>query len=80
MIPGTSLQINSGYIEFPTPGLSYPANLGSSISPWYFDSGATNHITHQMQNLQFAQPAISNEGVLVGDGTNLQVTHTGKGL
>ncbi|KAG5562894.1 hypothetical protein RHGRI_005583 [Rhododendron griersonianum] len=53
-----------------------------ATQPWYFDSGATNHITNNMQNLnlEYPQPTAMNEGVLVGNGNTLQVTHTGNGL
>lgn len=49
---------------------------------WYCDSGATNHITNNMENLnlEHPQPTAMNEGVLVGNGNILQVTHTGNGL
>lgn len=54
----------------------------SASQPWYFDSGATNHITNNLHNLnlEHSQPSNVNEGVLVGNGNTLQVTHTGKGL
>lgn len=48
--------------------------------PWYFDSGATNHITNNLQHLTNPQPARISDGVMVGNGTNLQVSYTGKGL
>lgn len=69
----------------PLPYGSYPPAAPTDASsyttqPWYFDSGATNHITHQLQNLQFPQPVTTNEGVMVGNGNRVQVTHTGKGL
>lgn len=56
---------------------------GDSVSqPWYFDSGATNHITNNMQhlNLDHSPSSALNEGVMVGNANTLQVTHTGKGL
>lgn len=58
---------------------SYPTFLSQ---PWYFDSGATNHITHSMQNLNLDQSHSKavNEGIMVGNGNTLHVTHTGKGL
>lgn len=57
--------------------------VGTSTSvgqPWYFDSGATNHITNNLQNLTNPQPANTQDGIMVGNGSHLQVSHTGKGL
>ncbi|KAH7840374.1 hypothetical protein Vadar_016101 [Vaccinium darrowii] len=45
----------------------------------YFDSGATHHVTNSLQNLQLAHPATQNEGIVVGNGSQLPVTHTGTG-
>lgn len=62
-------------------------SIGNGVSsgvvgsqPWYFDSGATNHITNNLHNIDQSQPARLNNGVLVGNGNTLPVTHTGKGL
>lgn len=51
-----------------------------ATQPWYFDSGATNHITNNLQNLTNPQPVTLNDGIMVGNGSHLQVSHTGKGL
>lgn len=47
---------------------------------WYFDSGATNHITHTLQNIDQPQSSSLNNGVLVGNGSSLPISHIGKGL
>lgn len=47
--------------------------------PWYFDSGATHHITNSLHNISQPQSTPQNAGVYVGNGTQLQVTHTGSG-
>lgn len=66
------------------PPLVYRADnsASSSYQPWYFDSGATNHITNNLQNLNLGQTQQTalQEGVLVGNGHTLPVTHTGQGL
>ncbi|KAG5526466.1 hypothetical protein RHGRI_032665 [Rhododendron griersonianum] len=36
-----------------------------STHPWYFDSGATNHITNNLQNLAISQPATAHDGIMV---------------
>ncbi|XP_058225858.1 uncharacterized protein LOC131334694 [Rhododendron vialii] len=64
------------------PSVVYNADSYNSTAsqPWYFDSGATNHITNNLHNLnlEHSQPTNVNEGVLVGNGNTLQVTHTGQ--
>lgn len=75
--------------QFPSTVPSYNTSTGShfatlinpSIAPQsYLDSGAAHHVTNNLQNLQIAQPTAQNDGILVGNGSQLQVTHTGKGL
>lgn len=57
----------------PTPGgVNQP-------TPWYFDSGATSHITNNLQNITQPQPNMVHGGVQVGNGSQLQVTHSGTG-
>lgn len=56
------------------------SNDGSSRQqPWHVDSGATNHITNNLGNITQPRPSSLNSGVLVGNGTQLFVTHTGSG-
>ncbi|KAH7854051.1 hypothetical protein Vadar_009533 [Vaccinium darrowii] len=57
----------------------YQNNLGNPNqgSPWYFDSGATSHITNNLQHISQPQPIQMQGGVQVGNGSQLQVTHTG---
>ena len=45
--------------------------------PWVLDSGATHHITSDLNNLSLHQPYTGGEEVLIGDGSGLQITHTG---
>lgn len=52
----------------------------SGSHPWYFDSGATNHITNNLQNIDQPHSVLNSPGVMVGNGTNLQVSHAGKGI
>lgn len=48
-------------------------------SPWYFDSGATNHITNNLHHVINPQPAAAQDGIMVGNGSHIQVAHTGTG-
>ncbi|KAH7860494.1 hypothetical protein Vadar_014012 [Vaccinium darrowii] len=65
----------STYMGDSPPGV-YPT---APQPPWFFDSGATNHITNSLHNITQPQPSHSSEGVLVGNGSTLQVTHTSAG-
>ena len=59
-----------------TPQQSY-----SQSSPnWYFDSGATSHITNDLSNLTLQQPYSSSDGVVVGNGSTLPISHSGQGI
>ncbi|KAF7152125.1 hypothetical protein RHSIM_Rhsim01G0033900 [Rhododendron simsii] len=49
-------------------GYSGPAHsFPPTPQQWYFDSGATNHVTHNLQNIQNPQPSSMPDGVLVGN-------------
>lgn len=47
-----------------------------SHNPWVLDSGATHHITSDLNNLSLHQPYNGGEEVLIGDGSGLRITHT----
>lgn len=44
---------------------------------WLLDSGATHHLTSDLHNLALHQPYSGDDSVLIGDGSGLQITHTG---
>lgn len=48
--------------------------------PWYLDSGANNHVTHDIQNLSLQQPYTGNENVTIGNGNGLQISNMGSSL
>lgn len=77
---GSSFASSSGHGSGSHSGIGngYETSVNSNYSspqPWFFDSGATNHVTNNLQNLEISQPVHGTEGVLVGNGTSLQVTH-----
>lgn len=52
---------------------------GGQASPnWFFDSGASNHVTNNLNNLSQSQSCYTGEGVLVGNGASLSVNHSGQ--
>ncbi|CAL9241906.1 unnamed protein product, partial [Arabidopsis halleri] len=53
------------------------ANAASPTSPWLLDSGATHHITSNLQHLRHHQPYIGHDAVTIADGSGVSITHTG---
>lgn len=50
---------------------------GYEENDWYPDTAATHHITSSTQHLQSAQSYSGNDGVIVGNGDFLPITHIG---
>lgn len=44
---------------------------------WYPDSGATNHITHDMNNLDISHEAPNGQQIQAANGSGMSITHTG---
>ena len=54
------------------------ASVGSvANSNWYIDSGATNHITPNFNNLSISSEYRGNDRLAVGNGQTLSISHTG---
>ncbi|XP_012854397.1 PREDICTED: uncharacterized protein LOC105973901 [Erythranthe guttata] len=52
-------------------------NSTSNNSGWLVDSGASHHITSDLQNLAIHSDYGGNEDIIVGDGNNIPITHIG---
>lgn len=61
---------------------AYAASPSFSSGPnqWYVNSAATHHITNDLNNLQLYQPYHGQDQVTVGNGSNLPILHSGKGI
>ena len=63
-----------------TPWQSH-ANMAAenpyTANNWLLDSGATHHITSDLQNLSLHQPYEQGETVVIADGSNQSITHMG---
>jgi hypothetical protein len=55
-----------------------PQNPGHNNNNWIMDTGASHHITQDLQQLTLAQPYPGSDQVLVGDGTGLNISHIGQ--
>ncbi|RVW33979.1 Retrovirus-related Pol polyprotein from transposon RE2 [Vitis vinifera] len=49
----------------------------SSSSNWIVDFGASHHVTGDLSNLSHHQPYEGPDDILLGDGSGLEITHTG---
>jgi hypothetical protein len=54
--------------------------LNPNDQPWYADSGANNHVTAAIENLQLQEPFKGEEEVAVGNGSGLPISHAGSSL
>lgn len=60
---------------------TYVASPQATIDPaWYFDSGATNSVTHDADNLAKREAYEGLEKLTIGNGDILNISHTGKAL
>lgn len=46
-------------------------------SPWFADNGANHHLTPALEKLQLTEPYTGSDSIAVGNGSGLQITHTG---
>lgn len=47
-------------------------------SNWFFDNGASTHVTHDLRNITQPLSFSTNDGVVVGNGSTLPINHTGQ--
>ncbi|KAH9726247.1 retrovirus-related pol polyprotein from transposon RE1 [Citrus sinensis] len=50
---------------------------GQSSNPWYLDSGATNHVTNAIGNMNRNSEYQGNDKLTVGNGNKLHISHIG---
>jgi hypothetical protein len=55
------------------------ASSSSGNDPnWYLDSGATNHITDELERLTMHERYTSNDQIRAANGEGMNITHIGK--
>ncbi|OIT30912.1 hypothetical protein A4A49_12719 [Nicotiana attenuata] len=64
-----------------TPKQAHLASPSTIVDPaWYFDSGATHHVTSDMANLSLQADYTGNDGLAVGNGMKLPISHIGSSI
>ena len=53
------------------------AVMNGDSSTWLLDSGASHHMTSDIANLSLHTPYNGGDEVMLGDGSGLNITHTG---
>jgi hypothetical protein len=62
----------------PSPQAYYSSPMLPAEDTWYPDTGATHHITNDLQNLNLSHEEYTGQDqIRVGDGTGLPISHTG---
>ncbi|PKU75882.1 Retrovirus-related Pol polyprotein from transposon TNT 1-94 [Dendrobium catenatum] len=62
---------NTAFFSSPSPHTS---------SEWYLDSGASTHLTSDQTQFQSSQPYTGSSQVILGNGNQLPIHNTGKGI
>lgn len=71
------IQSNNGSSAPPwQPKVNYIAT-SSNNQNWLLDSGASYHVTADLENMSLHTPYSGSDDMLIGDGTKLPITHTG---
>ncbi|GAV86549.1 UBN2 domain-containing protein [Cephalotus follicularis] len=61
----------------PSPGFSGPHSPPPTITEWHPDTGATDHITPDLNSLQSSSPYGGSDSVRVGNVSGLKIEHIG---
>jgi len=59
------------------PRAHFAANTSSDNPAWLLDSGASHHVTADLNNLSLHAPYNGSDDIMIGDGTGLSIAHTG---
>ncbi|KAJ9551582.1 hypothetical protein OSB04_015627 [Centaurea solstitialis] len=60
-----------------TPQANVATFANSSSTSWLMDSGATHHVTNDLENLALHAPYDGSDDLIIGDGSSLPISHTG---
>ena len=59
------------------PRVNFATNRTSPNPTWLLDSGASHHVTADLNNLSLHSPYNGIDDVMIRDGTGLSITHMG---
>jgi hypothetical protein len=59
------------------PRAHFAAQPNLASTNWLVDSGASHHVTADLNNLSLHSEYDGSDDIMIGDGTGLQITHTG---
>lgn len=73
-----NVQVNSTSQAHNSQPMANIASLNrSAAQPWLFDSGASHHVTGDINNLQHFSDYGGPDEINIGDGTGLKISHIG---
>lgn len=80
--PNTTPPANAITLNHSRPSSKPQANTtnlatSSNTSPWILDSGASHHVTADLNNLSLHAPYDGTDELTMGDGKGLKITHYG---
>ena len=55
----------------------FVAQSNGSNTGWLMDSGASHHVTSDLQNMSLHSEHDDSDDIVIGNGTSLHITHTG---
>ncbi|PKU82148.1 hypothetical protein MA16_Dca004166 [Dendrobium catenatum] len=62
------------------PAKALLADSNQSHTDWYLDSGASAHMTRSLDNLSISAPYQGSDGIVIGDGSSVNIANSGRGL
>ena len=68
---------NSGLLNSPWQPKAHFATNSPHNNAWLLDSGASHHVTSDLNNLSLHTSYNGLDDIMIGDGTGLPITHTG---
>lgn len=78
LVPITSSTASNSSQPFTLWQLQAHIATNSTPTPsWLLDSSASHHVTADLSNLSLHSPYTGHDDIMIGDGSNLPITHTG---
>ena len=59
------------------PRANYTTPTANSTHEWLLNTGASHHVTADLNNLSIHSPYGGSDDIMIGDGKGLKITHTG---